>query len=450
MNKDKDYGAGYIGMPSTGAEGGVCAGPHASLTGYRAALEVDRQASVLANATGEGAEKWAVPGRKDEVFMKKPKLKRTPPGMNRSSAPEAPIRRPESVDLTGDEEDEIPQAISVKRVNKRSVKDNNKTDMSSELRGKIKPNLETIMRILQTIMEQNKKIGNYILNNTAVEAGIKEEYLSMGCHLEEVTENIIGFRGTQDKKDEEYNREEKDGNEDKLLTVTGTTPRRNAAETKTLEKENRKEYKTIATQTMNEEESDFPPLPTARYKRKEITPPFEKQGKKTRFFVNMETTPVETQEGMDKQTQKRLGNEQDQEWEEVRMRRRRENKELERIEKGTPREGRGAEGKEKVGVSPNGNNINKGTPRRALKPQAIAIRFSKDKTFADVLKKVKNASGKTPEGIKTVKKTRAGNLLIEFTPGADVEGFRRNLVDKLDEDVEIAKLQAQRNRPLGR
>nr|XP_034194955.1 uncharacterized protein LOC117611137 [Osmia lignaria] len=54
---------------------------------------------------------------------------------------------------------------------------------------------------------------------------------------------------------------------------------------------------------------------------------------------------------------------------------------------------------------------------------------------------VKGAAGRTPEGIRGVKQTRAGNLLIEFAPGADVEGLRKNLDGKLGPDVEVARLQ---------
>nr|XP_034195160.1 uncharacterized protein LOC117611330 [Osmia lignaria] len=83
----------------------------------------------------------------------------------------------------------------------------------------------------------------------------------------------------------------------------------------------------------------------------------------------------------------------------------------------------------------------KNTPRRAMKPQAIAVRFGKDISFAEVLKKVKGVAGKTPDGVRNVKQTRAGNLLIEFAPGSDLDELRRNLDGKLGANVEVTKLQ---------
>ncbi|XP_076544562.1 uncharacterized protein LOC143305347 [Osmia lignaria lignaria] len=72
--------------------------------------------------------------------------------------------------------------------------------------------------------------------------------------------------------------------------------------------------------------------------------------------------------------------------------------------------------------------------RRPSRPQAIAVRFGKEATFADILRKVK-------EKVKSVKQTRAGNLLIEFTPNADLESFKNNIDGKLGSEVEVARLQ---------
>ncbi|XP_046145675.1 uncharacterized protein LOC123988990 [Osmia bicornis bicornis] len=82
------------------------------------------------------------------------------------------------------------------------------------------------------------------------------------------------------------------------------------------------------------------------------------------------------------------------------------------------------------------------TPRkRPIRPQAIAVRFGKETSFADILKKVKGAAGPAPEGVKTVKQTRAGNLLIEFAQGADLDNFKKVIDGKLGMNVEVASLQ---------
>nr|XP_034195056.1 uncharacterized protein LOC117611227 [Osmia lignaria] len=122
-------------------------------------------------------------------------------------------------------------------------------------------------------------------------------------------------------------------------------------------------------------------------------------------------------------------------WSEVRRRRRRSNLEEEDgvgttpNKRETPRPNKGRGSAEKT------------TPRRNFKPQALAVRFGKEISFADVLKRVKGAVGKIPEGVRNVKQTRAGNLLIEFDQGADLEGLRKNLEGNLGPEVEVTRLQ---------
>ncbi|XP_076549202.1 uncharacterized protein LOC143306711 [Osmia lignaria lignaria] len=206
------------------------------------------------------------------------------------------------------------------------------------------------------------------------------------------------------------------------------------------EKEKKRQYKDMATQTADERDMDFPPLLTSRHKRKEITPPTENAGKKTRFFLSStEGTPegnTRRRKGEDETPREDRGP-SDQEWELVQARRRRNDKERNKD--------RGEEERKKMDGKSRGDSVGvKGTPKRRpgpAKPQAIAVRFKKDTSFADILRKVKGAAGSSPEGVKTVKQTRAGNLLIEFTPGADLDGFKRKIDGKLGPDVEVARLQ---------
>lgn len=95
-------------------------------------------------------------------------------------------------------------------------------------------------------------------------------------------------------------------------------------------------------------------------------------------------------------------------------------------------------------AGPAGGGIALDTPRktnRANKPQAISVRFEKKYSFAEVLKKVKGAAGNIPEDIKTVKQTRAGNLLMQFAPGSDLDSFKKMLDGKLGIGIEVTKLQ---------
>lgn len=181
---------------------------------------------------------------------------------------------------------------------------------------------------------------------------------------------------------------------------------------------------------------DFPPFAAIRQKRKEI-PPTEKIGKRTRFFRNEEGIP---REGMRNRVgemgtlgPEREMEEKEQGWVEVTSR---------RMKAALENERRGVETDRRIQDKTRDDRAKvRNTPRRGNKPQAIAVRFGKEMSFADILKKVKGVSGTTPEGVKSVKQTRAGNLLIEFTPGADLERFKRNIDGKQGEEVEVAKLQ---------
>lgn len=194
-NKSNDYGAEYLGLPSTGAEGGACAGPPpASSSDVCAAQEVVHRAPVPVYATGDdAAEKWVRPARRDEVFANRPKIRRTPPGMSKALEMENLFGRVDSVDLPGDEEEEEVFTRAPTRYKEEGHIKELLPDSRMEL------GLRSIAKVLQVIMDQNKKIRRYILRSKSVDPGIKEIYTSMCCCLEEVSAAFSGARDTHEE-----------------------------------------------------------------------------------------------------------------------------------------------------------------------------------------------------------------------------------------------------------
>ncbi|XP_046145571.1 uncharacterized protein LOC123988857 [Osmia bicornis bicornis] len=78
---------------------------------------------------------------------------------------------------------------------------------------------------------------------------------------------------------------------------------------------------------------------------------------------------------------------------------------------------------------------------RPPKSEAIAVRFADKATFADVLRRMKEKVGAGAQGVKAMRQTRAGNLLLEFSQTADVEGFRQKIEGSLGDDVQVSRLQ---------
>ncbi|XP_029055110.2 uncharacterized protein LOC114882391 [Osmia bicornis bicornis] len=193
----------------------------------------------------------------------------------------------------------------------------------------------------------------------------------------------------------------------------------------------------VAKETQTSPGMEFPPLPlNTGNKRKEISPVLAKEGKKTKRVeapaslgprirrvetVNTGITEVE-------------GNRDSRavEWELVKRRKKRPMPGTPNLVPDTPT----------FGTPVNDKNNMKGTiKRKRIKPQAIAIRFEAGTSFSEILKRVKRTAGPSPEGIKGVRQTRAGNLLLEFSPNADVEAFKKTIEGKLGTEVTISKLQ---------
>nr|XP_034195033.1 uncharacterized protein LOC117611206 [Osmia lignaria] len=338
-----------------------------------------------------------------------------------------------SVDLTGDEE-EVEDIPSTRKDSWTGGSKANEGTADVTIEEKMDFCLEAMSKMIETIIDHNSAIKSFMQRSRYVAPKMRDTYITMGSYLERFAESIDQMRcfHTEYRKTKR-NRER----EMQPLTYTGTPIPEMAPDDDGPAKNKRQNYKCAATQTVEAIEEQFPPLPTVRNKRKEITPPTQNAEKKSRrqtiYGAPRREKPDSESIVMDTPRSDTMT---DSEWETVQPRKRKNDVEKQRI--GT--------NENYLQAALNKNNANKlekrKTPsKRPVRPQAIAVRFGKEASFAEVLKKVKMVAGSAPEGVKSVKQSRAGNLLIEFAPDADLDGFRKIIDGKLGPDIEVARLQ---------
>nr|XP_034195162.1 uncharacterized protein LOC117611332 [Osmia lignaria] len=394
----KTYGAGVIGPPSTGAAGSLCVGSPASLSSDYTVRVVDRQAPVKVTATGEASASNQGSADEKRAFVRKPRVSRTPPSIHKDSVFKVPRKRLESVDLTGDESEtdgdsDVSRRLARGRKIGKPPPQQRKESLTLE--EKVDASLAVLERVLNVINDHNVVFDNLILKKEGeTDCALKSTYVSFKDNIREVMLAVTDLR----KAHTDHTRSGKNSDTYQMKTKTMMTPGGTS-----VEQPPEKEKKTIATQTESDGRCDFPPLPN-RQKRKEITPPppTDNQGKRKRFFNTQSETPrerrpVDRYKGRVQDVGEDSG---EGEWTEIRRRRRKTNLEdTDRTEMVTPnRNARGINANERGGGSKN-------TPRRAVKPQAIAVRFG------------------------------------EFAPGSDLDELRKNLDGKLGVNVEVSKLQ---------
>lgn len=74
------------------------------------------------------------------------------------------------------------------------------------------------------------------------------------------------------------------------------------------------------------------------------------------------------------------------------------------------------------------------------KNEAIAISVAKDQTYAEVTKKIKEKMGNDVEGIKRIRHTRTGDILIEFNKDKDSTDFHDKVKKILGDETMVRRL----------
>lgn len=78
------------------------------------------------------------------------------------------------------------------------------------------------------------------------------------------------------------------------------------------------------------------------------------------------------------------------------------------------------------------------TVRRGV---AVALRIGPGLTFAEAVKRMKSNLGSAADGVKKMRRTQIGDLLVEFDPGADVTCFYNKINGNMGQGIELKRLQ---------
>lgn len=74
------------------------------------------------------------------------------------------------------------------------------------------------------------------------------------------------------------------------------------------------------------------------------------------------------------------------------------------------------------------------------KTEAIIVKPSENRSFADLFKQLKNSAGDKMEGIQTIRKSRGGDLIIEMEKDANGIGFEKIVKDTLGTEYKVRRL----------
>lgn len=85
--------------------------------------------------------------------------------------------------------------------------------------------------------------------------------------------------------------------------------------------------------------------------------------------------------------------------------------------------------------------IGKNRRKAGRKGEAVSLRLGPGLTFADAVKRMKANMGAAPDGLKKIRRTLIGDLLVEFDPGADATEFYNKISGKMGQGVELRRLQ---------
>lgn len=426
-DKEKTYSTGGIGTSSTGPKGGEPSGPHGSLSNDCGVQKCERQAStqqldtdVITENPRDAieVERWFNVRMEEEIFRDKPKVKRTPPGRDKS--------------FTSTQND---ASVNVNMLSGDSIIFVSEDDALSnrDLENKIDSCVETIKVLAVMLSETNSTIWSIIKKDPNTNPDVKQAVMKMDSCFGKMMTVVDQLNGVR--------KETKAGNAGKMTVDEDATNMDTRMIAQEAERENNILDKTEgrATKNMTCKETQtsphvesFPSI-TGGNKRKEISPPQGKAGKKSKADISKPTFSVPRIRSIESRFLNSPVSENDPEtvtqWEIVR-------KKTNKNRTGTP-----IVNKETVNtLDTRGKNSIK---RKRIKPQAIAVRFDTSLSFAEVLKRVKKTVGASPEGLKGLRQTRAGNLLLEFVANADIETFKNKIEGKLGSGITITKLQGR-------
>lgn len=312
------------------------------------------------------------------------------------------------IDLTGDEEENV-FSDTIEKIQKNTKIDSNeeiynKTENMS-LSG-IDTTLMAIDQILSMLKKSNELVNNYLQKMTEGNSIAKTISTEMG-------EDLAKTRKLIKEAIKTYREEKTQHIENIKLEETKTR--------QLMENINKIEKRQKLVETRNEEIRNI-------NKRKTVTPPeIEMTTKKTRTtnkeFRNKPTIRniqiLRNSEGASSES----------EWETIRPRRRKQEM-----------ENRNEQDRNEINTGDKTTKNRKKSSSVIKRNEAITISVTKEQTYAEATKKLKEKMGNDVKGIKRIRNTRTGDILIEFEKETDSTEFHNKAKMIMGDDTIIRRL----------
>lgn len=340
----------------------------------------------------------------ESVFRPKRTLSRSPIRISGEAATT-------DIDLTGDEEENV--FTDTSEQHKEEIKDewdkllkgkNMDIQYDPEL-GAIGLSLTAIARILGMLEASNEIVSSYLCRVKNANATARNTSIKIGEELAKAKELAVAAAET-------YRKEKIDNRENEKMNML---VQRQAMDKWGGRQENYLDTKNDKLGNIN--------------KRKNITPPQEVNTVKKTKRMTSEYRSLPKVRSVQIIKQANEGVSSDSDWEVVKTRR---NKSERRERKDSINENTVSRSRER--------NYGKNALTPIRKGEAVTIKVEGGKSFAEVTKNLKQKMGKAVDGIKRIRQTRTGDLLVEFNAKADSASFHEKAQAVLGKETKIKRL----------
>ncbi|XP_076549163.1 uncharacterized protein LOC143306261 [Osmia lignaria lignaria] len=315
------------------------------------------------------------------------------------------------VDLTGDEDENVFSDTSSAMGNMPKTDDSNKqkeseTEKESKNVGGLNAALMAIDQILGMVKSSNDLVNNYLLKIAEGSSMVAQISSDMGVNLiktrDLIKEAIISYKEEKSKQEEYTKREEK-----RTIQILESLD-------KIGKRQNILDTRNEITENLNKRKNVTPPEMEATIKRTRTT------NKETRSKPMIRSIQI---------IKNSEGASSDSDWETVGTKRRKQpNEKIKNLNTGN-------------NTTPyNDTNRKRSITTAVKRNEAIAISVNKEMTYAQATKKLKEKMGNNVEGVKRIRHTRTGDILIEFDRETDSTDFHNKVKSVMGEDAKVRRL----------
>ncbi|XP_029054486.1 uncharacterized protein LOC114881785 [Osmia bicornis bicornis] len=319
-----------------------------------------------------------------------------------------------NVDLTGDEEDENENVFTdasdrSKGSQTAVIKDHKQTKEETEIKyeettGGVGLSLTAICQIIEMLQRRNETVSCYLQRVKNVNPDMKHISVDMGKELAQAKELArAAAKAYQKEKCEEIER-----------TRRIEEIYKQQIENTSIDRSKPKSYGEGNNENLNKRKNVTPPEPEISKKKSKTNAVSNRLGPMIRSVQIIREANDEASSDSD--------------WSMINRRRKRTDKK----EKLSREETETGEDDRKLN-----QRSTKPPPKRG---EAITIKVGKGNTYAEVTKSLKNKMGNDIEGVKRIRETRTGDLLVEFNEKTDSSVFRDQAIQALGAGAEVRRL----------